>query len=413
MVETTTLIPTPTRSGQRGACSVSQRKRPFRPSGWVLSMALILTLCGLMSVLTSCSSGDETIYLPDPTDAPSTKPMVTVVYSADALGDRSYNDLIYSGVENVSAQKGLRTLHLSPATREEGLAYLEQLFRQMEAPTDTVRRLLIVASPDYDTWLRQNNKRLEGNPHADLLYFETSTPLDGKGSTLFMPYYGAMYEAGAIAPHFMPKALLIGANPEDEPVREAMEGFKDGFATEWLAPQEEEKRLTTMYIGQHAGEGYSISDTLALKMMQEYEGTAHDAYVDPFIGHKTTLVPVCGGAGSVFGRLAAIVKNYIVMGIDVQNAAANSQFSAVKHIDRAVEESIRQWFLGEGIPKHQTLGLASGFTELVVHAHDYFSSLGGVNSHQTAPSDDLLRKIHEEAIRKETLPPAPPCEGGE
>lgn len=158
-------------------------------------------------------------------DAPSTRPMVTVVYSPDALGDRSYNDLIYAGVESVSTQNDLRTLHLSPATREEGLSYLENIFQQMETPGDTVRRLLIVASADYDAWLRQNNKRLEVNPRADLLYFETSTPLDGKGSTLFMPYYGAMYEAGAVAPYFQPKALLIGANPEDEPVSEAMQGF--------------------------------------------------------------------------------------------------------------------------------------------------------------------------------------------
>ena len=79
--------------------------------------AAILIFCGTVSLVTSCSSDDETIYVPDPTDAPSTKPIVTVVYSPDALGDRSYNDLIYSGVENISIQKELRTLHLSPATR--------------------------------------------------------------------------------------------------------------------------------------------------------------------------------------------------------------------------------------------------------------------------------------------------------
>lgn len=200
----------------------------------MLSFYLLL-LVGSVSVLTSCSKDDETIYTPDPTDAPSTSPLVTVVYSPDAMGDRSYNDQIYASVEDVSTQKELRTLHLSPATKAEGLAYLEDIFRQLEAPDDTVRRLLIVASSDYDAWLRQNNKRLEGNPRADLLYFETSTPLDGKGSTFYMPYYGAMYEAGAIAPFFQPKAMLVGANPEDEVVSEAMQGFKDGFATEWVA----------------------------------------------------------------------------------------------------------------------------------------------------------------------------------
>ena len=357
----------------------------------LLSMAVILVLCGSMTVLTSCSK-DETIYVPDPTDAPRTSPLVTVVYSPDALGDQSFNDLIYSSVENVSNRNGLRSLHLSPATREEGLAYLEDIFRQTETAGDTIRRLLIVASSDYDTWLRQNNKRLEGNPRADLLYFETSTPLDGKGSTLFMPYYGAMYEAGAIAPHFQPKALLIGANPEDEYVGEAMQGFKDGFATDWVATSQT-KSLTTMYIGQHAGEGYSISDTLALKMMREYEEQS-----EGLLGKASAIIPVCGGASAVFFRLSTILNQFIVMGIDVMNTAANCQYSVVKRIDMAVETSIRQWLNGEGIPKHQSLGLASGYTDLIVNAHPYWfvpSSTSG------EPSAELLRQIREEAIRKE------------
>jgi len=333
--------------------------------------------------------------VPDPTDAPSTSPMVTVVYSPDALGDQSYNDLIYSGVENISNQKELRTLHLSPATREEGLDYLENIFRLMEAPGDSVRRLFIVASSDYDAWLRQNNRRLEGNPCADLLYLETATPLDGKGSTLYMPYYGAMYEAGALTPHFMEKVMMVGANPEDGHVLEAMQGFKDGFDTYWFPLNPEEKKLVTMYIGQHAGEGYSITDTLALKMIAEYRKLANEGF-----GRHTVVVPVCGGAGAVFQRLCTILQQFIVMGIDVENYAVNSQYSAVKHIDWAVEESIVKWFSGEGMAKHQTLGLASGYTEMKVHFRPYWVlRIRNLN----APSDEVLKQLHEEAIRKEEL----------
>ena len=354
-------------------------------------LSVVLLLLGSASVLTSCTK-DEVIYVPDPTDAASASPMVTVVYSPDALGDQSFNDLIYSSVENVSNRNGLRSLHLSPATREEGLAYLEDIFRQTETAGDTIRRLLIVASSDYDTWLRQNNKRLEGNPRADLLYFETSTPLDGKGSTLFMPYYGAMYEAGAIAPFFQPKALLIGANPEDEYVSEAMQGFKDGFATDWVATSEE-KSLTTMYIGQHAGQGYSIADTLALKMMRDYGEQSED-----WLGKSSAIIPVCGGASAVFLRLSTVLNQFIVMGIDVMNTAANCQYSVVKRIDMAVETSIRQWLAGEGIPKHQSLGLASGYTDLFVNAHPYWFVPSSISEE---PSAELLRQIREEAIRKE------------
>lgn len=355
-------------------------------------LSFFLLLLGSVSVLTSCSKDDETIYTPDPTDAPRTSPLVTVVYSPDALGDKSYNDLIYSGVEGVSTQKELRTLHLSPATKEEGLAYLEDIFRQMEAPGDTIRRLLIVASSDYDEWLRQNNKRLEGNPRADLLYFETSKPLDGKGSTFYMPYYGAMYEAGAIAPFYQPKALLIGANPEDEVVSEAMQGFKDGFASEWVATAKE-KHLTTMHIGQHAGEGYSIADTLALKMMREYGKLSDDE-----LGKSSAIIPVCGGASAVFMRLSAVLNQFIVMGIDVVNTAANCQYSAVKRIDMVVGESIRKWFTGEGMDKHLTLGLAAGYTYVDINAHNYWF----VPSESSGkPSEELLWQIHEEAIKKE------------
>lgn len=357
-------------------------------------LSVSLLLLGCVSVLTSCSKDDETMYVPDPTDAPSTRPMVTVVYSPDALGDKSYNDLIYSSVEDISNRNGLRSLHLSPATREEGLAYLEDIFRQTETAGDTIRRLLIVASSDYDSWLRQNNKRLEGNPRADLLYFETSKPLDGKGSTLFMPYYGAMYEAGAVAPHFQPKALLIGANPEDEVVGEAMQGFKDGFATDWVATSQK-KSLTTMYIGQHAGEGYSITDTLALKMMREYGEQSED-----LLGKSSAIIPVCGGASAVFLRLSAILNQFIVMGIDVMNTAANCQYSVVKRIDTVVETSIRQWLTGEGIPKHQSLGLASGYTDLFVNAHPYWFV---PSSTSEEPSYELLQQIHEEAVRMENL----------
>lgn len=358
----------------------------------MLSFFLLL-LVGSVSVLTSCTKDDDTIYVPDPTDAPSTRPIVTVVYSPDALGDRSYNDLIYTGVEDITNLREIRTLHLSPATKEEGLAYLEDIFRQMEAPGDTIRRLLIVASSDYDTWLRQNNKRLEGNPRADLLYFETSKPLDGKGSTFYMPYYGAMYEAGAVTLHFMNKVMLVGANPEDEFVSEAMEGFKDGFSTLRFSVLPEDKKLATMYIGQHAGEGYSITDSLALKMIDEYKVLNEEGF-----GRHTTVVPICGGAGSVFMRLCMILQQFIVMGIDVKNNAVNSQYSAIKHIDWAVMESIERWLNGEGMVKHQSLGLASGYTEFIVHFRPYhLLRLRQLKE----PDEEELKEIHEEAIRME------------
>ena len=144
----------------------------------------------LLSV--GCTKGGDTIYKSDPNEeAASTKPLVTVIYDANALGDRSFNDLIYEGVERTAQELGLRTMQQSPRTYEEGVQYLELMFRQMESAKDSVRRLFIVTSTGYDDFIRKNNKRLEANPYADLLYLETRTPLEAKSSapyTVCLPY---------------------------------------------------------------------------------------------------------------------------------------------------------------------------------------------------------------------------------
>ena len=188
-------------------------------------------LLAAILLLAGCTREGNTIYLPDPNEEKaSTDPLVTVIYDANALGDRTFNDLIYEGVERTALELGFRTMQHSPRSHEEGLQYMELMFHQMETANDSVRRLLIVASTSYDEFIRKNNKRLEANPCADLLYLETRTPLEGKGSTLFMPYYGAMYEAGRIrAMTIYPKVMLLGANRQTEAVADALKGYQDGF----------------------------------------------------------------------------------------------------------------------------------------------------------------------------------------
>ena len=158
-------------------------------------MKKIIPILAAMLLLAACTKEGDVIYQTDPADAPSAKPLVTVIYDPNAVGDGNYNDLIYQSVEQAAKEHGLRTMHLSPSSRTEGLAYLETLFQQMSAAQDTVRRLFIVAAASYDDYLRRNNNRLAANPYTDLLYLETSEPLDGKGSTLYLPYYDRIRHA--------------------------------------------------------------------------------------------------------------------------------------------------------------------------------------------------------------------------
>ncbi len=349
-------------------------------------MRKVLTILFAFAIFVSCSKEGDTIYKPDPAEKQaSTAPIVIVVHNVEGVGDQSYNDLIYQGVEQAALQHGLRTLQLVPKTQKEAQAYLESLFQQMSAASDTTRRLCIVAS-SYEDFVRKNNKRLESNQRADLLFLDTNTELDGKGSTLYLPYYGAMYEAGNIAPFLYSAITLIGSNPKDLPVAKAIEGFTAGVQDRHF--EDHYVSLNTLYLGETAGTGYTIDDEAALTLLQDN---------DLLYGFTNLIVPVCGGAMSTFARLAGITNAYTFMGVDVSWPSVCCHFSVVKHIDTAVAKCIEQWLSAEGMPKHQSLGLASGYTEVLLHAQS--SEMKEIIDEQL--TDEVIAAIHQQAIRKE------------
>lgn len=347
----------------------------------------------------ACTKDGDTIYQPDPNEeAASTAPLVTVIYDADALGDRSYNDLIYEGVERTAQELGLRTLQQSPRTYEEGVQYLELIFRQMETAKDSVRRLFIVTSPVYDAFIRKNNKRLENNPYADLLYFETPTPLEGKGSTLFLTYYGAMYEGGRIeAAVERTNTLLVGGNRQTPAVTEAIQGYRDGFEAGLrllTEKQARQNRLATTYLDETGEGGFSVADTTALRLLRQWRNE-----------DISTIVPICGGASNTFSRIInSTVVAILIAGIDIYNDNYFSAYSIVKHIDRAVADCIRRWLIDGTMPKHQLLGLADGYTEVILNpGRDIYIWPPSGYEGDTQPylTPDMKQEMHEEAVRKE------------
>ena len=345
---------------------------------WLLIVNLII---GMM-MFAACTKEGDTIYQPDPSEPKAnTAPLVTVIYGTDALGDRSYSDLIYKGVEEAAAKYGLRTMQLSPTNYQEGQGYLQSMFQSVKSQSDTIRRLYIVEASGYDAYLRQNSHLFESNPYADLLYLETPEPLASGGSTLYLPYYGAMYEAGAIQPVFYSTTTLILSNPEDQTVVGAAKGFTDGFNTDYYSYME--KHLQTIYLAKKAGEGYNIADSTALRILGEASGT---------------IVPICGGSGYTMMYLADILLSPSYVGIDVEKVSYQCNMSVIKHIDRAVGLCIDQWLSPEGMPKHQVLGLKEGYTGVSINPHIDEWYLSRYN--QYIP-EALRQQIHEDAIRKE------------
>ena len=80
-------------------------------------MKKIILILAAMLTFAACTKEGDVIYQTDPADAPSTTPLVTVIYDPNAVGDGNYNDLIYQSVEQAAKEHGLRTMHLSPSTR--------------------------------------------------------------------------------------------------------------------------------------------------------------------------------------------------------------------------------------------------------------------------------------------------------
>jgi basic membrane protein A len=279
-------------------------------------------------------------------------------------------------------------MQLSPSTAPEGLAILQEYFKQMRMPRDTIRRLLIVAGTEYEDFLRENSDELEGNPLSDLLYLETSEPLPGKGSTICIPYYGAMYEAGAVSCAFSYnyKILLVAANPVMPAIQESVRGFTEGFNADYLPP-DEDKELLTEWLSDEAGGGFSIDDDKAMDIV----------YDSGLFAVAPLVFPVCGGASGTFYRLGDLFGGYDYIGIDTTSISPNCPFSVDKHIDKAVDHCIGEWLSSGGIPKHQTLSFADGWTEVVLHPYTEMQKyLAG----KYLPAE-LLRNIHEYAVRKE------------
>ena len=340
---------------------------------WTLLLVIILAFA-------ACTKDGNTIYQIDPDEEkPSTAPLVTVIYGPNSLGDRSYCDKIYRGVEASASKHGIRTLHLMPESMEQGQTYLEMMFQQMESAQDSVRRLFIATSPVYDEFIRKNNRRLESNSFADLLYLETSTPLEGKGSTLYIDYYGAMYMAGCLSPHDdFDLLLLVLANPYTQSVVEAGEGFVDAYNS--VTPKIE-KPLNIKYLSNEPGGGFQLADTTALRIFEETQRYVYD---------KVCVVPVCGGAMNAFFRIMPDNSYYISIDDYIPIKRCENRINVIKNIDTVLNNYIEQW-IDDTMPKHQTLGLDDGGTDL------YFTKGTGWLEDEDVDVDGV-RQI---AIRKE------------
>lgn len=275
-------------------------------------------------------------------------PQVIALYIADGLGDRSYVDNIYRGVEAACIKNGLYVLHLSPADADEGRAYIENILRY--GYNDGIKRLFLVTDQSYTDVLKDNADLIPDNDDMKMVFFETR-PFTTNAYTLYVPFYGGMYAAGYLAQTMedVDSVAIFSANVSIPALVDSRKAFMEGFTVNG------KETIENYYLGEGT-EGFAAADTLYKVSYMV------DSLYD-------MVLPLCGG--SVQGLLRYNreypTTSFYTVGVDADMSSYSSRvpFSCVKHMDDVVDLVVSQW-LSDSLPRHQTLGMKEGYVEVII-----------------------------------------------
>ena len=124
---------------------------------WLMALPLLLSVA-------SCST-DETA------DVAGEQWVVTAIMGANGLGDRSYSDLIYSGLRQSENALDITLRVIVPTSYEEAEPYFDAWLNDRQT---TPRRLLIAASGEYEAYLKAKADRLPDQDNARVMLLESA-----------------------------------------------------------------------------------------------------------------------------------------------------------------------------------------------------------------------------------------------
>ncbi len=331
----------------------------------------VILLSGLVAV--SCT---KTVYVEKPIE-PDKRPIVYFVSKEGSLGDFGYVDSIYRGVVRGTSECGmmLSLLNLPPEESSmelvlgELLEYLPEVGRE--------RRVLVVIANDHlEPVLHKYDELLSGTSGVDCLLTESSD-LTLPVHSIRLPQYGVCYQAGRVAGRWIENlsdVLVVSANSGEEALGEMSGGFIAGLKAGDQDISVEEKLLSD------TDGGYDMADD-AYRMCYDIDG-------------KYGLVlPLCGGTCQGFYRYnRENPSRFWTLGVDcdMQRYSPDVPFSVVKHMDRVMQKWISRWGDGEEMPRHLSLGLASGYTGIVV-----------ADAYQNEGISALAESYYAEALKRE------------
>lgn len=253
---------------------------------------------------------------------------------------------------------------------------LDYLFVDFPA-VDMGRRILMVfANDNLEPYVHKYDDLLDDTANVDFLLVESSD-LTLPIHSVILPQYGVYYQAGRLAGQWLENlsnVLIVSANPNEDALAEMSRGFSAG-----LKKSDESINVTDIFLSETSG-GYDMADR-AYRMSYEIDG-------------KYDLVlPLCGGTCQGFYRYnRENPGRFRTVGVDsdMQHYSQDVPFSVLKYMDSVMQMWITRWGDGEDMPRTMSLGLKSGYTEVLV-ADKYAGD--GIT--------ELANSFHEEAIKVE------------
>ena len=296
--------------------------------------------------LVACS-GDET-WRPDDVSLGLEKWRLTLICSPNGLGDNGYNDKIFEGVCRFLDVYGDEVeFHLkTPLSIDAALQDYEDWLAEPEK--EGKNDLLVLAGSEY-----RDFPSLKGGPlgHRKVLLFETKGGDYPVGVYTFnLSMYGVSYWAGSVVglssgdSELLDSTLVLAAMPDEPVLEEAIRGYSDGFYAQGG------RFCRTCYLAD-GYEGFAMPDS-AYRIGEGY----------------WMVYPLLGGSAAGVYRYSREVLWTPTIGMDVDCSSITTAvfFSVIRKMDGVMEMYLGDWVAGKEWPVSQTLGLSSGWVDIVV-----------------------------------------------
>lgn len=318
-------------------------------------------------------------------DSPSSEPLksIFVAYPANSLGDRAYFDSISLALNKAAIKNSMQISEISVENDKD--ADIITFFLLLSASEEN--SFCIFTSSYFIPFIfAEDNQELLNSVKSSILVIEADETTSPFICTQKVHFYGVSYEAGVLTDSLISEdeyCDIIIADPELQTLKDATQGFKEGFESENRVG-----KINLIPLNQLAPDSpFSphLSDTLYIIYKIALIGKIQETF-------PSIIFPLCGGLTHGLLRINREYEenSFYTIGISVDMSPYSKMvpFSVVKNMDKILMESVEQWNKNS-LPHHKEFGLEGDYTKIVI-AKSYQETF-----------QEKLNQIHEDAIQKE------------